>query len=290
MLRTFNCGIGMVVVVAPGKAPRLSRAFARRARTPVALGHIVAIAAGERVAFAGRLALVTIRRKRTAVLISGRGSNMQALIERARDPGLSGRNRPRPVEPAGRGGLAFAQANGVACAAVDHKIYAGREEFERSMQALLELHRIEIICLAGFMRLLTPWFIGQWQGRLLNIHPALLPAYRGLKTHERALADGVKIHGCTVHFVTPAMDEGPIVAQAAVAVLDCDTPDTLAARVLAQEHAHLSGRARPPRRRPPAGRRQSRIVQRPRAAAAAFASPFRGVISTALSVDPRTSN
>ena len=105
------------------------------------------------------------------------------------------------------------------------------------MQVLLELHRIELICLAGFMRLLTPWFTGQWQGRLLNVHPALLPSYRGLKTHERALADGVKIHGCTVHFVAPEMDAGPIVAQAAVAVLDSDTPASLAARVLAEEHA-----------------------------------------------------
>ena len=176
------------------------------------------------------------RRKRTAVLISGRGSNMQALVERARVPSFPAEialvlsNRPEAA------GLAFARDHGVACAAVDHKIYAGREEFERSMQALLELHRIEIICLAGFMRLLTPWFIGQWQGRMLNIHPALLPAYRGLDTHARALADGVKIHGCTAHFVVPAMDQGPIVAQAAVAVLDGDTPETLAARVLEQEH------------------------------------------------------
>ena len=122
------------------------------------------------------------------------------------------------------------------CAVADHKIYAGREEFERSMQILLELHRIELICLAGFTRMLTPWFTGQWQGRIINIHPALLPAYRGLDTHARALADGVKIHGCTVHFVVAAMDEGPIIAQAAVAVRDSDTPDSLAARVLAQEH------------------------------------------------------
>jgi phosphoribosylglycinamide formyltransferase-1 len=98
------------------------------------------------------------------------------------------------------------------------------------------LHRVELICLAGFMRMLTPWFVGQWQGRLLNIHPALLPAYRGLNTHARALTDGVKIHGCTVHFVVPAMDEGPIIAQAAVAVLESDTPDSLAARVLLEEH------------------------------------------------------
>ena len=179
---------------------------------------------------------MTFRRKRTAILISGRGSNMRALIEHAASPSFPAEivlvlsNRPDAA------GLTFAKENNIACAVADHKIYAGREEFERSMQVLLELHRIELICLAGFMRLLTPWFTGQWQGRILNIHPALLPAYRGLKTHERALADGAKIHGCTVHFVVPAMDEGPIIAQAAVAVLDSDTPASLAARVLAQEH------------------------------------------------------
>ena len=180
---------------------------------------------------------MTFRRKRTAIIISGRGSNMRALIERARSPSFPAEivlvvsNRPDAA------GLAFAKDNNIACAVADHKIYAGREEFERSMQVLLELHRIELICLAGFMRMLTPWFVGQWQGRLLNVHPALLPAYRGSKTHERALADGVKIHGCTVHFVVSAMDEGPIIAQAAVAVRDSDTPDTLASRVLAEEHA-----------------------------------------------------
>jgi phosphoribosylglycinamide formyltransferase-1 len=179
---------------------------------------------------------VTVRRKRTAILISGRGSNMRALIEKARSPSFPAEialvlsNRPEAP------GLAFAKENGIAVAAVDHKIYAGREEFERSMQILLDLHRIEYICLAGFLRMLTPWFVGHWRGRLLNIHPALLPAYRGLNTHARALADGVKIHGCTAHFVVPAMDEGPIIAQAAVPVLDSDTPETLAARVLAQEH------------------------------------------------------
>ena len=215
---------------------------------------------------------------------------MRALIKRARDPSYPAEialvvsNRPDAA------GLAFAKDNNIACAVADHKIYAGREEFERSMQVLLELHRIELICLAGFMRLLTPWFTAQWQGRLLNIHPALLPSYRGLRTHERALADGVKIHGCTVHFVAPEMDAGPIVAQAAVAVLEFRYA-RLACRPCSCGRARaLSGRARPPRRRPPAGRRQSRIVQRPRAAAASFASPFRGVISTALSVDPRTSN
>ncbi len=161
---------------------------------------------------------------------------MRSLIEAAQAPDYPAEvalvlsNRPEAE------GLAFARALGVPTAAVDHKIYAGRGEFEKSVQILLDLHRIELICLAGFMRLLTPGFVRAWEGRLLNIHPALLPAYRGLHTHERALADGVKIHGCTVHFVVPEMDEGPIVAQAAIAVLDNDTPDSLAARVLAQEH------------------------------------------------------
>jgi phosphoribosylglycinamide formyltransferase 1 len=179
---------------------------------------------------------VTVWRKRTAILISGRGSNMRALIERARDPSFPAEislvlsNRPEAA------GLAFAKDSNIPCTVVDHKSYAMREEFERAMQAVLEMHRIEIVCLAGFMRLLTPWFIEQWPGRLLNIHPALLPAYRGLHTHERALADGVKIHGCTVHFVSAGMDEGPVIAQAAVPVLDSDTPETLAARVLEQEH------------------------------------------------------
>ena len=162
---------------------------------------------------------------------------MDALIEAARAPDfpaeivLMASNRPDAP------GLARAKAAGLVVAAVDHKIYAGREEFERALQIILETHRVELICLAGFMRLFSPWFIGQWRDRLLNIHPALLPSYRGLHTHERALADGVKIHGCTVHFVVPEMDEGPIVAQAAVPVLDTDTAETLGARVLAQEHA-----------------------------------------------------
>jgi phosphoribosylglycinamide formyltransferase-1 len=175
-------------------------------------------------------------KKRAAILISGRGSNMDALIAAASAPdfpadiALVASNRPEAA------GLARAKAQGIAVAAVDHKIYAGREEFERSLQIMLATHRIELLCLAGFMRLLTPWFVEQWRGRMLNIHPALLPAYRGLHTHRRALADGVKIHGCTVHFVVPEMDEGPIIAQAAVAVLDADTEETLSARVLEQEH------------------------------------------------------
>jgi len=161
---------------------------------------------------------------------------MDALIEAARDPhypadiALVLSNKPDAA------GLNKAKAAGIAVAAVDHKIYAGREEFERAVHMILETYAIDLICLAGFMRLLTPWFINQWRGRLINIHPALLPSYRGLNTHERALADGVKIHGCTVHFVVPEMDEGPIIAQAAITVLDTDTVETLGARVLSQEH------------------------------------------------------
>jgi phosphoribosylglycinamide formyltransferase 1 len=175
-------------------------------------------------------------RRRVAALISGRGTNMLSLIEAARAPDFPAEIAlvlsNRPDAP----GLATAKSLGIATAAIDHKIHAGREDFERTMQRMLDIHRIDFICLAGFMRLLTPWFVGQWTGAMLNIHPALLPSYKGLHTHERALADGVKIHGCTVHFVVPEMDAGPIVAQAAVPVLDSDTPATLAARVLAQEH------------------------------------------------------
>ncbi len=133
-------------------------------------------------------------------------------------------------------GLETAGAEGVATLALDHKDFAGREAFERAMQEALVAHRIELIALAGFMRLLTPWFVGEWRGRMINIHPALLPAFKGLHTHERALEAGVKIHGCTVHWVTPGMDEGPIIAQAACAVRRDDTSDSLGARVLDLEH------------------------------------------------------
>ena len=161
---------------------------------------------------------------------------MRALVADARDP-----DHPAEIvlvasnDPACEA-LKWAKAEGLAVAGLDHRIYAAREDFERSLQLTLEIHRVDLICLAGFMRLLTPWFVNLWSGRMINIHPALLPSYRGLHTHARALADGVKIHGCTVHLVVPAMDEGPIVAQAAVPVLDDDTPETLGARVLAQEH------------------------------------------------------
>lgn len=161
---------------------------------------------------------------------------MDALIEAARSPDYPAEISLVLSNKSDALGLAKAKKAGIAVAAVDHKIYGGREEFERAIQIILETYSIELICLAGFMRLLTPWFINNWRNKLINIHPALLPAYRGLNTHKRALADGVKIHGCTVHYVAPEMDEGPIIAQAAVSVWDTDTPETLAARVLEQEH------------------------------------------------------
>jgi phosphoribosylglycinamide formyltransferase-1 len=176
-------------------------------------------------------------KSRVAVLISGRGSNMLALLEAARQPSYPAEialvlsNRPQAP------GLELARSAGIATCAVDHAAHGGnRERFERAMQAALERHRIELICLAGFMRLLTPWFVSQWEGRMLNVHPALLPAFKGLDTHARALAAGVKIHGASVHFVTTEMDCGPIVAQGAVAVRDEDDAKTLAARVLEVEH------------------------------------------------------
>ncbi len=176
-------------------------------------------------------------RKRVAVLISGRGSNMAALIEAAKDKTYPAEivlvvsNRP----DAGRSWLA--RAAGIATEVVDHATFGkDRAAFERALQAALTKHRIDLVCLAGFMRLLTPAFVNQWQGRLLNIHPALLPAFKGLDTHKRAIEAGVKVHGATVHFVVAEMDSGPIIAQGAVAVRATDDERTLSQRVLAVEH------------------------------------------------------
>ena len=177
-------------------------------------------------------------KRRVGILISGGGSNMAALIAAAAaDPAFPAEIVCVISNRADAGGLAKARAAGVPrVSVIDHKAFPDRETFERAMQAELEAAGVEIVALAGFMRLLTPWFIGRWHDRMINIHPALLPSYKGLHTHARALADGVKIAGCTVHFVRPEMDVGPIIVQAAVPVLDDDTPDTLAARVLTQEH------------------------------------------------------
>ncbi len=170
--------------------------------------------------------------KNYVILISGRGSNMQALIE-AKLPGRCAAviaNRPDAA------GLAWAQARGVPTAVVDHKAYESRDAFDAALAVEIERHAPDLVLLAGFMRVLGQDFVTRFDGRLLNIHPSLLPAFPGLRTHAAALAADVKIHGCTVHFVTPALDCGPIVIQAAVPVLPGDTEADLAARVLAQEH------------------------------------------------------
>src|SRR5262249_17183796 len=176
-------------------------------------------------------------RKRVAILISGRGSNMSALIAAAKaddypaEIALVISNRP------GAAGLARAQAEGIPTTVVDHTDYGkDRKAFERALQEVLAAHRIELICLAGFMRLLSPWLVERWHGRMLNIHPALLPAFKGLDTHRRALAAGAKTHGATVHLVVSDVDSGPILLQEAVPIVTGDTIETLAARVLEAEH------------------------------------------------------
>jgi phosphoribosylglycinamide formyltransferase-1 len=178
---------------------------------------------------------MTVRR-RIAVLISGRGSNMVSLIEAAGAPEFPAEialvlsNRPEA------GGLARAAQAGIEAFAIDHKAYSTRESFEKALDEALREREIAFICLAGFMRVLTPWFVERWAGRMLNIHPSLLPLFRGTHTHQRALEAGVLVHGCSVHFVVPELDAGPIVAQAVVPVVPGDTEDSLAARVLLREH------------------------------------------------------
>jgi len=178
-----------------------------------------------------------MNRKRVAVLISGRGSNMAALIEAAKDKTYPAEIVLVISNRSDAGGLLVAQANGIATEVVDHTVYGrDRAAFERALQTVLEKNRIDIVCLAGFMRLLTADFVKQWQHRILNIHPALLPAFKGLDTHRRALEAGVAVHGATVHFVVPEMDSGPIIAQAAVKVRPAETEEELAVRVLRVEH------------------------------------------------------
>ena len=176
-------------------------------------------------------------RKRVAVLISGRGSNMAALIEAAKAKDYPAEivlvvsNRPEAR------GLLVARAAGIATETVDHTKFSGdRNRFEHEIQSLLEKYRIEIICLAGFMRLLTANFLERWQWRILNIHPALLPDFKGLDTHKRVIDAGVNIHGATVHFVVPELDSGPVIAQGAINVRPGDSEEALAVRVLKVEH------------------------------------------------------
>jgi phosphoribosylglycinamide formyltransferase 1 len=175
-------------------------------------------------------------RRRAAVLISGRGSNLAALIDACARPEAAAEialvisNRPNAA------GIAHARTAGVAAEAVDHRAFGDREGFERSLDSALQAHEIDLICLAGFMRVLSPWLTERWRDRLLNIHPSLLPAFPGLDTHRRALAAGVRFSGCTVHFVRAALDAGPIIVQGVVPVHPDDTPERLADRVLRAEH------------------------------------------------------
>lgn len=173
---------------------------------------------------------------RVAILFSGRGSNMQTLANHLAKQSvpatfvLALTNRPDA------GGIEFCQAQGVDCAVIDHKAFDTRAAFEVEMQKALDTARVDLICAAGFMRLLTPAFVTHWRDRIINIHPSLLPAYKGLNTHARVLADGGKEHGCSVHYMRAEMDDGPIIVQKRVRVHNDDTPESLAARVLKQEH------------------------------------------------------
>jgi formyltetrahydrofolate-dependent phosphoribosylglycinamide formyltransferase len=176
-------------------------------------------------------------RLRTAILISGRGSNMQAILNAARAPDYAAEpvlvlsNKPDAY------GLTIAADLGVATAVVDHKLFGkDREQFERAVQDILIQHRIEMLVLAGFMRILTPWFVRQWLDRMINIHPSLLPKYPGLNTHQRAIEAGDQEAGCSVHWVTEGVDEGAVIAQSRVPILEDDTPGSLEARVLIEEH------------------------------------------------------
>ncbi|EGF90761.1 phosphoribosylglycinamide formyltransferase [Asticcacaulis biprosthecium C19] len=174
---------------------------------------------------------------RCAAFISGRGSNMMALVEAAKAPDFPAEFVVVVSNDPAAGGLEWAAGQGIAAVAIDHRPYGkDREAHERAIDAVLETHGVEFICLAGYMRVLTPWLVEKWQGRMINIHPALLPDFKGLHTHQRCLEAGHDRHGATVHWVSSGVDEGDIIAQAEVPVLADDTADTLAARVLVEEH------------------------------------------------------
>jgi phosphoribosylglycinamide formyltransferase-1 len=170
--------------------------------------------------------------KRYVILISGRGSNMEALL----DAGLPGVCAAVISNRADAAGLDFAASRGIATAVIDHREFASREAFDAVLAAAIDRHAPDLVLLSGFMRILSEGFVRHYEGRLLNIHPSLLPAFPGIRTHAQALAAGVRLHGCSVHFVTPALDGGPIIAQAAVPVQAGDDVASLAARVLAEEH------------------------------------------------------
>lgn len=175
-------------------------------------------------------------RKKAAIFISGGGSNMLALIEAAKDPAYPVEFVAVISDKKNAGGLAKAQAQGIRTASFERKDYGSKDEHERAILDLLSELQPDFLCLAGYMRLLSGAFISAYENRIINIHPSLLPLFRGLNTHQRAIDAGVKVAGCTVHYVTEGMDEGPAIAQACVPVLSSDTSETLAARVLTAEH------------------------------------------------------
>lgn len=177
-----------------------------------------------------------MRRLRAAVLISGRGSNLRALIEAARAEDYPAEVSVVISNRADAPGLSLAENQGIPARLLDRKSYPSRQTFETALDMALRELRIDLVALAGFMQVLSPVFVDAWKGRIVNIHPSLLPDYRGLNTHERALADGASVHGCTVHHVTSELDAGPVIMKASVPILEGDTPETLAKRVLQEEH------------------------------------------------------
>lgn len=175
-------------------------------------------------------------KKRVGILISGRGSNMRSLIAAAENPEFPAEIELVVSNVGNAEGLAHAAAADIPTIAIPHKAFESREAFDRALDTALVNAGVEIVCLAGFMRILSDWFARRWEGRLLNVHPSLLPLFKGVHVHEQVLLSGMRVSGCTVHFVVPELDAGPIIAQAAVPVAIGDTPDTLAARVLVEEH------------------------------------------------------
>ena len=178
-----------------------------------------------------------MHRKRVGVLISGRGSNLRALVEASRDPAYPAKIVFVASNKPDAGGLTYARDHKIATAAINHKDFPSREAFDSALNTELQKHDLDLVCCAGFMRIMTPVLIRPWSGRMLNIHPSLLPLYKGLHTHARAIEDGAKIHGASVHFVDEELDAGEVIARANVPVHPDDTPEILAARVLGVEHS-----------------------------------------------------